>query len=144
MSDIGWIEIKIEYFKLRSYENSVILSISLNGSILPFKITAISISESLLLFPSTNEPNKYILELGNAVANILRGDIHDFLDSYYEDKLEGILGELYIQDAESGVDREIDYNSEDTIEKAQDIMDNLTNKTEILSEGDKSWVKKLE
>ena len=88
--------------------------------------------------PDEDEPNKYILELGNAVANILRGDIHDFLDSYYEDKLEGILGELYIQDAESGVDREIDYNSEDTIEKAQDIMDNLTNKTEILSEGDKS------
>ena len=100
--------------------------------------------------PDDDEPGKFIYELGYAVADILQGDIHDFLEIFHDDIFDEVLEELYIQDAESGADREMGYNPEETLEKLQYVMgansiedlnvktdkNNSTDKTEILSGGE--------
>ena len=65
--------------------------------------------------PDEDESNKYILELGNAVADILRGDIHDFLNNYYDDAYTDIFG--------------IGIHSQDELS----YFENPADKTEILS-----------
>ena len=65
--------------------------------------------------PDEDKPNEYILELGNAVAGILQGDIHDFLDNYYDDAYTDIFG--------------IGIHSKDELS----YFENPADKTEILS-----------